>query len=139
MKRFVLDASLALAWFVDRFIDPYAVGIRERLLRHERAVVPAFWRIELANGFVMAERRGTLPPAEIAEALVRVEALIDQAVDFSVEEFSVRRLLSTSRQFRLTAYDAEYLETARAEQLPLATLDRKLRDAAVEAGVDLVS
>ena len=35
----------------------------------------------------------------------------------------------------LTAYDAAYLELAQRRRLPLATLDRALRDAATSAGV----
>lgn len=137
MNRFVLDASVALAWFVDRSIDPYAVGISDRLRRGDRAVVPPLWRVEVINGFVMAERRGTLPSAAIAEALVKLEALLGRSIDFAGMEVTLSRLLGTARQFDLTAYDAEYLQTARYEQLPLATLDRKLKTAAVHAGIEL--
>lgn len=138
MKRFVLDVSVALAWFVDRSIDAYAVGVRERLRGGDRAVVPPLWRVEVANGLVMAERRGTLPAAEIAEAAVKLEAMRGLSIDSAGSEFSLPRLLGTARQFRLTAYDAEYLETARNEQLPLATLDRRLQMAATQAGIALL-
>jgi predicted nucleic acid-binding protein len=137
VNRFVLDASVALAWFVDRSIDPWAVGIRERLRAGDRAIVPALWRVEVVNGFVMAERRGTLGTAEIAEAIVKLEALREQSIDSVEMESSPSRLFGTARQFHLTAYDAEYLETARKEQLPLATLDRKLKAAAVQSGIEL--
>ena len=48
------------------------------------------------------------------------------------------RVIATARQFQLTAYDAEYLDTARMQQLPLATLDRKLEASAAKAGVQLL-
>jgi predicted nucleic acid-binding protein len=137
VNRFVLDASVALAWFVDRSIDPYAVDIRERLRGGDRALVPALWRVEVVNGFVMAERRGILISAEIATAVAKLEALQGQSIDSAEGGFSLSRLLGTARKFRLTAYDAEYLETARNEELPLATLDRKLKAAAVQAGIEL--
>jgi len=38
----------------------------------------------------------------------------------------------------LSAYDAVYLDLARRERLPLATLDEKLRAAAARAGVELL-
>ena len=47
--------------------------------------------------------------------------------------------LHAAREFRLTAYDAVYLEMALRQQLPLATLDRELRTAASKAGVEIVS
>jgi predicted nucleic acid-binding protein len=38
-----------------------------------------------------------------------------------------------------TAHDAQYLDTAITQDLPLATLDRQLEHAAKRAGVPLVS
>lgn len=138
MTYFVLDASVALAWFVDRSIDAYAIRISERLLQNERAVVPPLWRAEVANGFVSAQRRGTLSDPEILLAMERFEALQARSVDYTADVFSVQRIVATARDFRLTASDAEYLETARARNLPLATLDRELKQAAALAGVELL-
>ena len=138
MSQFVLDASVALAWFVDPVVHPYAEAVRERLTRKGRALVPPLWRMEVANGFVVAERRRTLSLADISEALDRLDALRAKSIDFSEQTFATRRLLATARSFHLTAYDAEYLETARTLSLPLATLDRPLREAAERAGVELV-
>jgi predicted nucleic acid-binding protein len=39
---------------------------------------------------------------------------------------------------QLSAYDASYLELAIRRGLPLATQDRKLADAAVAAGIELL-
>jgi predicted nucleic acid-binding protein len=138
VSRFVLDASVALAWSIDRPIAPYAVRVKQRLLNGDRAVVPALWRLEIANGFVVAERRGILTPSDIAQVLQNLETVLAQSVEDSSLPVTVRRIIATAQQFRLTAYDAEYLDTARLQQLPLATLDRQLEAAAVQAGIALV-
>lgn len=44
-------------------------------------------------------------------------------------------VLSLARRFKLSAYDATYLELALRLGLPLATLDRTLKAAAKGAGV----
>ena len=139
MNRFVLDASVALSWFIDAAIDPFAVRVSQRLLRRERAVVPPFWRLEMANGFVVAERRRTLNRSQIAEAIKKLEILRSQSVEYSDSIIPVQHLLAAARDFGLTAYDAEYLETARLHRLPLATLDRRLKDAATASGIDLLT
>ena len=139
MKRFVLDASVALAWFVDRTPAPYADHIRHLLLRGHRAVVPALWQLEIANGFIVAERRGVLTSPDTMEALRNLDHIIAQAIESSQDPVSMRRALHTAREFRLTAYDAVYLETALRQELPLATLDRQLLAAASKAGVEIVS
>ena len=137
MKRFVLDASVALAWFIDRPIAPYAMRIQELLLAGDRAVVPPLWRVEVANGFVVTERRGVPIPSDTAEALQTFDIVFAQAVEESQQVPPLPRVIATAREFRLTAYDAEYLDTARILQLPLATLDRRLKEAAAQARVPL--
>jgi predicted nucleic acid-binding protein len=137
LKRFVLDASVALAWFIDRPIAPYAMRVQELLLSGDRAVVPPLWRIEVANGFVVTERRGVLTPSDTAEALQTFNIVFAQAVEESQQVPPLPRVIATAREFRLTAYDAEYLDTARILQLPLATLDRRLKEAAAQARVPL--
>ena len=43
--------------------------------------------------------------------------------------------LQVARRYRLSAYDASYLELAMRTGLPLATLDEDLQKAAKKAGV----
>ena len=46
-------------------------------------------------------------------------------------------LMSLARERNLTVYDAAYLELAKREGLPLATLDRAVEKAAIAEGVAL--
>jgi predicted nucleic acid-binding protein len=139
VKRFVLDASVALAWFLDRPTAPYANHVRELLLHGDRAVVPALWQFEIANGFIVAERRGVLSVVDTSEALQKLDVVVAQAIENSQDSVSMRRALNAARRFGLTAYDAVYLETALGQDLPLATLDRQLKAAASKAGVEVLS
>jgi predicted nucleic acid-binding protein len=139
VKRFVLDASVALAWFVDRPTPPYAGRVRELLLRGDRAVVPALWQVEMANGFITAERRGVYTPVDTEEALQDLDNLLAEAIESSQYPISMRRALQAGRRLGLTAYDAVYLGTALGQDLPLATLDRQLKAAASKAGIDVIS
>jgi predicted nucleic acid-binding protein len=139
VKRFVLDASVALAWFLDRPTSPYADHVRQLLLRGNRAVVPALWQLEIANGFISAERRGTLTLSDISLALQNLDVVVAQAIENSPDLVSMRGVLSTARRFQLTAYDAVYLELALRQGMPLATLDKQFRAAASNAGVEIVA
>jgi predicted nucleic acid-binding protein len=138
VKHFVLDASVALAWFIDHPVAPYASHVKQLLLSGNHAVVPALWQLEVANGFLVAERRGTLASVDTSQALHNLEIMLAQVIENSQEPVSMRRVLALARQFRLTAYDAAYLDTARDLQLPLATFDNRLAQAATDAGVQLL-
>jgi predicted nucleic acid-binding protein len=135
VKSFVLDASVALAWFVDDPVPSYAVQIKQFIEGGMKAVVPALWTLEMANGFCMAERRGKLTAEQIDHGLRQLEIITVSGIRIGAEVASIREQLATARAFQLTAYDAVYLELARREGLPLATLDKVLRAAAAKAGV----
>ena len=83
MKRFVLDASVALAWFIDRSIAPYAMRVQRLLLAGDRAVVPPLWRLVVAHGFVVAERRGILTPSDTAPTLQNFQIVLAPAIEES--------------------------------------------------------
>jgi predicted nucleic acid-binding protein len=54
------------------------------------------------------------------------------------EQDEFRFFSSASRKHRLSVYDAAYLELARREGLPMATLDRDLAGAARAESVPLI-
>ena len=139
MNRFILDASVALSWFIDPSITPLGKRAQQLLVNGGRAVVPHLWRPEVANGFVIARRRNILTAARCAQALSELELLLAGSIETLTHEFSVQRLVAVSQKFALTAYDATYLETALELQLPLATLDQQLSVAAMQAGVALIT
>jgi predicted nucleic acid-binding protein len=138
LSRFVLDASVALAWFVDNPVSAYATQVKESLLHGARAVVPALWHLEMANGFAVAERRGILTTADTSQSVGDIEQLLAHTIESTADFISVRQALTIALTFQLSAYDAVYLDTARRERLPLATLDRRLLAAAGQAGVALL-
>ena len=133
MNSFVLDASATLAWcFEDEKTAP-AASVLERL-RDQEALVPPLWLLELANGLVVAERRGRITRAESTRFLGLVGELpvrIDQTTTLDLAS----SVMELARQYDLSAYDAAYLELALRLGQPLATIDERLRSAADRAGV----
>ena len=138
MTGFVLDASVALRWFLEHPMPPFANRVKQRVLKGARAVVPALWHLEMSNGLVIAQRRSILTAADVDQAVIDLEQLVAQAVDTETSVVSARQSLGTARAFQLSAYDAVYLDLARSQRLTLATLDDRLRAAAVQAGVSLL-
>jgi predicted nucleic acid-binding protein len=138
VTSFVLDASVALAWVLDNPAPVYALGVRQELFGGKRGLVPALWHWEIANGLAMSERHRVLSAADVEDALEQIEAMAASKVETQMDLVPARDALASARAFQLTAYDAVYLELARREGLPLATLDKGLRAAAKKAGVALL-
>jgi predicted nucleic acid-binding protein len=139
VTRFVLDASVSLRWFLDRSVPPYANRIKQLMIAGSFAIVPALWHLEMANGLVVAQRRGILTSSEVDRSLLNLEQLLAQLIESDVTLISIRQSLLASQTFQLSSYDAAYLETAQRGNLPLATLDQPLRVAAKRAGVEIVT
>ena len=131
---FVIDASIAACWAFDDEDHPVAARALERI-RADEARVPALWWFELRNMLIVNERRRRISERAVAEFLRHISAL-EIRVDTAPNETDV---LAMARQHRLTVYDSSYLELARREGIPLATLDNELADAARAEKVSLLS
>jgi predicted nucleic acid-binding protein len=138
VNRFVLDASVAVAWVAGTPVDPYAVAVQSHVAGGWRAVVPPLWQLEVANGLLMNERRKALSAADADRGLRDLETFLIARAELDQTPAAMRELSNLARMYQLTVYDAAYLELAQRESLPIATLDKGLRAAAVKAGVALL-
>jgi len=100
-------------------------------------LVPAIWPLEVGNGLIMAMRRGRISVPFRTEALNALERA-PIAVDPETQAQARTVTLQLADRFRLTLYDAAYLELAQRRVLPLATLDRALAQAARDLGVPAI-
>jgi predicted nucleic acid-binding protein len=138
VSTFVLDASVALGWLVDKPKSTIATRIGQSLLTGDHAIVPSFWHLEVANGLAVAERRGTLTAQEVDRCIADIELLLVSALETRNDVTMVRQASEVARKFGLSSYDAIYVKLAQQEGISLATIDQKMRVAAVDAGVRLV-
>jgi predicted nucleic acid-binding protein len=130
---FVIDASVAVCWFMPD--ERHAIADATfRRIRLDPAVTSVLWWYELRNVLIVAERRGRLDSAKTARVLRLLRGLA-VATDADVEE---EALMQLARRYRLTVYDAAYLELALRKHYPLATLDAALSTAAQAEGVPLI-
>lgn len=137
MSDLVLDASLALQWFLEDETDrKYSLAVLASL-SEKRALVPLLWFYEVGNGLLMACRRKRITLEQIDGFLARLKALpIDAAQQTPAE---ILEFPALAQSHGLTNYDAAYLALADRFNLPLATTDSDLRKAAAAAGVKLVA
>ena len=132
---FVVDASVTLSWC----FEDEAAGCAETALEalaDDFAVVAGVWPYEVANGLVVAERRGRVLEAQAMRFLTLLSAL---PIEIDVPEMpaGLASLVPIAREHGLSANDAAYLELAARRGLALVTLDGKLRAAAQRAGISI--
>lgn len=133
--QFVLDGSVALAWYFRDEKDAYADAVAARFPNVE-AVVPTIWPLEIANAVLMGERRKRSTIAQASSWLSFLSSL-SIIVDGETGQRAWTDTLNLARTHKLSAYDAAYLELAIRLARPLATLDEELKAAAKVVGVPL--
>jgi predicted nucleic acid-binding protein len=131
----VLDSSVAAAWCFADEQDEYPQSVLDALT-DTAAAVPSLWHLEMANTFLIGERRGRSTRADTVQWLSFLGSL-PIVTDGETTRHAWQDTLALARDRALTAYDAAYLELALRRGLPLATLDDKLRAAAQAVGVPL--
>ena len=130
MNGFVLDASVALVWFLDDERPQFAEGVRARLIE-DSAFVPQLWHLEVRNGLIMAERRGRLSARRVVDCMEALKWLPLQ----TDSEAALETVVSLAQTHSLSCYDAVYLELAKRRKASLASLDGALVRAAEVEGV----
>ncbi len=132
---FVLDNSVVCGWFLDNQATDYSEAIITRL-QVDRAVVPALWEFEFANVLRTACTRQRMAAESAQRVVTRVMSL---PIDVDRKPVAVSEDLGLALRFGLSSFDAAYLELALRLQLPIATTDGPLRDAALAAGVGVAA
>ncbi len=131
---FVLDNSVALAWCFEDEQTPAIMELLDRVAE-TGARAPLLWPLEALNGLLVAERRRRLDAARRSMLATFLRDL-PVALDMNTADQAWEATAHLAERFRLTIYDAAYLELAQRRRLPLASLDHDLRAAAVAMNID---
>ena len=134
--NFVLDNSVTMRWF---FGDgkPQELAYASKVLEAMKvanAIVPATWGLEVANVIARAEAKALVTEARSGAFLEMLDG-VSIEVDAATFAHALESTLQLARRYKLSAYDASYLELALRRGISLATLDEDLQKAAKKAGV----
>lgn len=137
--NFVIDNSVVMRWF---FGDgkpqdlSYARSVLDAM-KSDNAIVPSVWGLEVANVISRAEAQGLVTEAR-SEAFLEMLVGLAIEVDGGSADHALSSTLNLARRYKLSSYDASYLELALRQGVALATLDADLRKAAKKSGVEIL-
>ncbi|MFH0730194.1 MAG: type II toxin-antitoxin system VapC family toxin [Pseudomonadota bacterium] len=135
VDEFIIDTSIVMTWCFEDESNPYSDTILDSL-ETCAAVVPAIWPLEICNVLLVAERKKRISEADSIRFLTLL-ANLPIIVEQESPERMVKEIFSLARAHNLSSYDASYLDLAMRKGLPIATLDKKLMDAAQQGNVPI--
>jgi len=133
----VLDASVAVGWFLTDERSAFSFAILERV-SVDGAFVPALFRWEIQSALLGAERANRIDQEDVDRAMELLRDL-PMAVESPGERVFAGSELHLARHYGLTSYDAAYLALAAHRRIPLATLDAALAHAARDLAIEVYS
>ncbi|MFW9779803.1 MAG: type II toxin-antitoxin system VapC family toxin [Candidatus Heimdallarchaeota archaeon] len=120
-QTLVIDASVALKWFVDEIHTEKALKLREFLRKDATPVVPALFFYEIANVLRYKPEFGSNDVMNIIKTLLnfqfKIELLDEKLTDLTAK---------LAYQFGITIYDASYIAIGQLYQVHFITADEKL-------------
>lgn len=128
----IIDTSTALSWYFEDETNPYSEAMLGLVIDHG-ALVPFHWKAEVANGLLMGIRRKRISPDYRDRVIAELDSLgLDH--DFAGHQHVWSAAGAIALEHGLTIYDAIYIELAKRRGYLLATLDKKLGQAAKDLG-----
>ena len=128
-ERFVLDASVALEWFLPGLPDSRAYAAAVLMRIEQRDLVPAVpdcWHYEVGSALLVAKRSGRIGAVKLNGAKARLAAL---QLETLAVQLTAPEVIEAGLRYYLQGYDAVYFELARRLNVAIASLDGGIRTA----------
>jgi len=136
MQDFVIDNSVVMSWCFKDETSKYTDTVLD-YLENTTAYVPAIWPLEVSNVLLVAERRKRLNQAD-SSRFISLLFELPIIVEPESPERMLSEILALAREYKLSSYDAAYLDLAMRKGLPIATTDKNIISAARKSHVPIL-
>ena len=135
-RAFIADASVAIGWVHPAQATSETAAMLDAIEAGALLEVPALWPLEVANALMVLVRRRKLTDDDRQTGLRWLRGL-PVRIDHEMASLAFSKLSELAVAYRLSVYDAAYLDLAERRTLALACKDGPLRKAAKQRGVRL--
>lgn len=138
MTKFVVDASIAVAWFLQDESTEDTDKLLRSLSAGATAEAPVLLQYEVVNAIVMAYTKRKRITREICFMRLRDFEGLRIRYDSESPGLAASTIAHIAEIHELSVYDAAYLELAIRKGHPLASADDRMRSAATKLGITLL-
>ncbi len=135
-NNFVVDNSVVMTWCFKDENTKYSDFILDKL-EYSTAFVPSIWALEVTNVLLVGERKKRIDESG-STYFMALLAELPIIVDQELPERMLKEIFALARKYKLSTYDASYLDLAMRKGLPIATIDKALLKAAKQSKVPII-
>ncbi len=130
MNTYVLDTSVAVAWYLEEAFSPSARAWQERVMKGKIIlIIPSLHYWEFANVL-----RTLVLRREMSEPLAREIYELHMDAPLQIAEPDERKILDVAFEYGATAYDAVYIALSLTRGVQLITAERTTTPWVVKLG-----
>lgn len=127
----IIDSSIVIAATLPDENNHYADHVLQKLADDKlQAIVPALFYLECTNVLLMAERSKRIDKSARISYLNKIARLPLDVDHIAANAEGISDISNLAGKYKLTSYDAAYLELSMRKNCSVATLDKKLQHAA---------
>ena len=130
----VLDCSFTSALFLPSENSNNVNDFFATLKQKVKPIVPLLWWYETANVLAVSENRKKLSHPDIVK-LISLFKIFGLQTDYLYGSAFTKEIYELAHHYNISAYDAVYLELAIRKSAALASLDKRLLDAAAHSRI----
>lgn len=134
--NFILDCSLTMTWCFKEEATTLSQDAQLSLMEN-KAYVPSIWPLEVNNVLWVGIRTKKITAIQAG----RFKYILNElpiVIDLKASDLRNEVILELAQKYKISCYDAAYLELSLRESLPIATLDKALAKAAKAAGIKVL-
>ncbi len=133
----VIDCSFSASLFLPDESSAKTASFFTALSKSNELTVPLLWWHEITNVLSVSLRKNLLKHADIINIISLINEL-EITTDSEYGSEYIKKIYDISQTYRVSAYDAAYLELALRKKSSLASLDNELCNAAEKAGLSIL-
>lgn len=135
MKYFVMDCSFSSALFLPDEKSSNVKNIFSAFANEYKIFVPVLWWYETVNVLNISVRRKRIKDSDFSTILELFHKLnLSTDVEFGINHS--KKIFNYTQTYKISSYDAVYLELAARKRAQLLTLDSKLNLISSQLGIN---
>ena len=130
MKSYILDTSVAVAWYLPEVFSDAARHWQKLLLENKLSIyVPSLHYLEFANVLRTYVKRN-----ELDEYMAKEIYDLHLNAPLKVLDLTLSEILNNALEYNSTTYDAAYISLSKTYEYPLITAEKTTTPWAVKLG-----